>query len=373
MHGFPCTGPVAYDPRMTMTAAPPPDRARAIVLRHGHNPTAYQTLNPGFRYFFSPTRDAVTAYVARGRTWVAAGPPICAAADLPHCLAEFEHAAAGDRCAVCYTCATERLRTVLVSDPARYSLITLGAEPVWDPQLWPGLVKRERSIRSQINRARNKHVTATDLPPAAARSDPALRRVLSDWLATKNLPPMQFLNSSDPAAGPLDDRLLFAAHHDGQPVAFLLASPVPGRNGHLVEQLARSPRSPNGTAELLIDHALRALASRGHTYVTLGLVPLSTHAPLDRNPLWLRPLIAWARAHSRRFYNFDGLESFRTKLHPDRWEPLYAIANRPTFPPSALYAMGAATFGASPIPVFARALVAAARQEFRRFLPARSS
>jgi phosphatidylglycerol lysyltransferase len=364
---------------MTTAAAVPPsdtlDRARAMVLRHGHNPTAYQTLNPvrpGFRYFFSRTLDAFTAYVpCRPATWVTAGAPVCETADLPAAMAEFEAAAAADGCAVCYTCATERLRTLLSHSP-NHSMITLGAEPVWNPQTWPDLVKRERSIRSQINRARNKHVTATQRPAADARTDPALRRVLGEWLGTKSLPPMQFLNSSDPAAGPLDDRLLFTATHDGHPVAFLLASPVPGRNGHLVEQLARVPRAPNGTAELLIDYALRVLADAGHTYVTLGLVPLSSHAPLDHNPMWLRPLIAWARAHSRRFYNFDGLESFRTKLHPDRWEPLYAVANRPTFPPTALYAMGAATFGASPVPVFARALAAAAGQEFRRLLPSRS-
>ena len=154
-------------------------RARAIVLRHGHNATAYQTLNPGFRYFFSPTRDAVTAYVPRGRTWVAAGPPVCATPDLPHCTAEFESAAADDHCAVCYTCATDRLRALLLADPARYSLITLGAEPVWDPRLWPDLVKRERSIRSQINRARNKHVTAAELP-ASALAYPQGRALAAD-------------------------------------------------------------------------------------------------------------------------------------------------------------------------------------------------
>jgi phosphatidylglycerol lysyltransferase len=238
---------------------------------------------------------------------------------------------------------------------------------VWDPRTWPDLVKGHRSIRTQINRARNKQVTTAEGSAPAARTDPALRRVLAEWLATKNLPPMHFLNPSDPAAGPLDDRLLFTAFHDGQPVAFLLASPVPGRNGHLVEQLARSPHAPNGTAELLIDHAFRALAARGHTYATLGLVPLSTHASYRDNPLWLRFLVAWARAHGRRFYNFDGLESFRTKLHPDCWEPRYAIANRPAFPPAALYAIGAVMFGASPIPVLARALATAVRHELSTF------
>ncbi|HZZ41485.1 MAG TPA: DUF2156 domain-containing protein [Tepidisphaeraceae bacterium] len=349
-------------------------RVRDLVLKYGHNPTTYQILNPGYHYFFSSTCDAVTAYFPRVATWVAAGAPVCAPEDLSTVVEEFERAAAAQRCQVCYVCAADRLRTLLASS-TRHSIISLGAEPVWNPCNWPDLVSRQRSIRTQIARARNKGVTAIEKPALAARTDEALRSILAEWLASKNLPPMQFLNDSDPAAGLLEDRSLFVALHAGRPVAFLLASPIPRRNGHLVEQLARSPRSPNGTAELLIDHALRALAARGSTYVTLGLVPLSINAAarLDSNPLWIRPLFRWARAHGRRFYHFDGLESFRIKLHPDHWEPLYAIANRPNFPPRTLYALAAVMFGGNPFLIFSKAVASAIQQELRTLIhrPAR--
>jgi phosphatidylglycerol lysyltransferase len=61
----------------------------------------------------------------------------------------------------------------------------------------------------------------------------------------------------------------------------------------------------------------------------MGMVPLSTRASQAENPAWFRALAGWARAHGRRFYNFDGLESFKAKFKPDSWEPIYAVSNQP--------------------------------------------
>ena len=41
----------------------------------------------------------------------------------------------------------------------------------------------------------------------------------------------------------------------------------------MIEQIARSSDAPNGANELLVDAAMRDLASDGSDYVTLGLVP----------------------------------------------------------------------------------------------------
>jgi phosphatidylglycerol lysyltransferase len=342
-------------------------QAREIVLRHGYNCTAYQILNPGLHYFFSKRHDAVTAYMPRAGAWVVAGAPVCAEADLPAIVEELESAAAAAGCSVCYVCAAQRLKRLLRSS-SNHSTITLGAQPVWNPAGWTDLVSKQSSIRSQLNRARNKGVVIHEHPADSARADNALQEVLRHWLAHRPIPPMHFLTEPDTFSGLLHDRLLFVATRHDQPVAFLLASPVPTRNGYLFEQLARSPHAPNGTAELLIDAAMRAVASRGHELVSLGLVPLTTHAPLQTNPLWLRPLFAWARAHGRRFYHFDGLENFRAKLHPDRWEPVYTIVNRPAFTPRALYAASAAMLADNPFAFFARALARAVKQEFRQLL-----
>ncbi len=130
-----------------------------------------------------------------------------------------------------------------------------------------------------------------------------------------------------------------------------------------MEELARSPRAPNGTSELLIDAAMTRFAQEGCTYATMGLVALA-RGTVEENPLWLRSLMVAARAHANRFYNFRGLERFRAKMHPAYWEKIYAISNERRFSPQALYAVGGAFSGISPLRAIGLAVLKGAREEF---------
>lgn len=127
-------------------------------------------------------------------------------------------------------------------------------------------------------------------------------------------------------------------------VGFVMLSPVAQHNGWLFEQFVHKPGAPNGTVELMIDKAMRALEQDGYDYATLGLSPLSTRAEVApfRNPLWLRFLIGWMRLHGKRFYNFDGLDSFKAKFQPKTWEPVFALSNEPRLSPRTIYSIAAA-------------------------------
>lgn len=74
-------------------------------------------------------------------------------------------------------------------------------------------------------------------------------------------------------------------------------------------------------------------------------------------------LLGWVRAHGRRFYNFEGLDRFKSKFAPDRWEPVYAIYAGRRFSLRALRAIAAAFTGESPELTFVRAVVRAIRTE----------
>jgi phosphatidylglycerol lysyltransferase len=97
-------------------------------------------------------------------------------------------------------------------------------------------------------------------------------------------------------------------------VALLSIAPVPARGGWLFEHLLRDPQAPNGSAELLVDTTMRALARDGVRWVTLGLAPLSGAVTL-----WLRA----ARRVARPLFNFAGLSAFKRKLRPHGWEAIY--------------------------------------------------
>jgi phosphatidylglycerol lysyltransferase len=364
-----------YSPGVSTAATPAdPDqdlaRARSLVLRHGWNAMAYQILNPGIRRWFSADGEAVIGYVQAGRSRVVAGAPVCAAER----LAEVSRAFAADaRRAgrwVCYFGAQERL-IELLGEGGPISTLLLGAQPFWDPRRWAAIVDGKASLRAQLHRARNKGVRVRPLPAGGTEQQAELQRCLSEWLERRGLPPMHFLVEWN-ILPRLLDRRLFAAEREGRVVGFLVASPIPARNGWLIEQIIRGRGAPNGSNELLLDAAMRTLAAEGAGYVTLGLSPLSRAVSQEPPPPWkIRWLLAWVRVHGRRFYDFEGLERFKSKFQPEGWEPIYAVTNRPRISLSTLYAIAGAFGGTSPVLFIGRALLRALRQEARWILRSR--
>ncbi|MGE0886467.1 MAG: phosphatidylglycerol lysyltransferase domain-containing protein [Blastocatellales bacterium] len=338
-------------------------RVRELVMAFGWNATSYQIINPGMSHWFSPKGDGVIGYVQHHRFRIVAGAPVCTAERLPELIAEFESEAVKKSLNVCYFGAEARLENHLAGS-RRHSKLQLGAQPAWHPARWSENFMHHASLRAQLNRARNKSVTVTEWPIERASGHPDMHRCLEEWLATRKAPTMHFLVEPRTLER-LYDRRIFVAERAGRVTGFLVASPVTGRNGWLIEQIIRGLEAVNGTSELLVDTAVRAMAASGSEFITLGLSPLSKRGSVkgDADPLWIRALLAWTRAHGKRFYNFEGLDAFKAKFQPERWEPVYAIANEPRFSVATLYAIGAAFTAGSPISSAVRALWWAVRQE----------
>lgn len=345
---------------------PAAELARDLVLDYGWNATAYQILNPGIDLWFSEGRRAVVGYTMRTGVLLVAGSPVCEETALLSVCDEFERFAQRQGLSVCYVCAETRLQKLFASSPG-HATAALGAQPAWDPFQWPELIRTRASLRAQLNRARNRGVVVEPVAPERAEVDPALRRVLRDWIGSRSLPPLHFLVEPNLLNGELRDRIVLVASYQGTAVAFMVASPVRARRGYLFELLARSSFAPNGSIELLIDAAMRRLRMEGCRYATLGLVALAHAADpqIRSNPAWLRTLMYFARAHANRFYNFKGLEHFRTKMSPACWEPIYAISNERRFSVRTLYAIGSAFSGISPWVAILLGFARAAEQEIR--------
>lgn len=341
----------------------PEVRARELVLRFGWDATAYQIINPGIQLWFSARDDAVVGYVIWGSYAVVAGAPVSAPERLRDVMEEFESWSRFRSLKVCYFGAGQRLESV-AREQSGYSMISLGAQPGWDPQTWPDIVAAKESLRAQLNRAKNKGVSVSEWPASRATDNPALRRTLSEWLATRGLPPLHFLVEPETLSR-LSDRKIFVAERKQEVVGFLVLSPIPARNGWLVEQIIRGTDAPNGTAELLLDRAMRGSAAAGAGYLTLGLSPLSENSRFDWSaaPAWLRLILTWLRVHGKRFYNFEGLDRFKAKFQPTHWEDISAIVNQPKFPIAALYAIAGAFGARSPIALIGIAIASAIKRE----------
>lgn len=350
------------------------ERARDLVMRYGWNTTCFQIVNPGIEYWFGEDGGSVVGYVSSGRVRVVAGAPVCTEDKLPRVAAEFEGDAARSGETVCYFGAEARLERVY-RDSREHSPVLLGAQPVWRPAEWANVVANNSSIRAQLNRARNKGVVINEWPVRTARNNLRLQECLHLWLESKGLPPLHFVIEPE-TLDRLENRRVFVAERSGRVEAFLVLSPIPERMGWLTEQFPHRPGAPNGTVELMMDAAIRALADDGCEYVTLGLSPLSRRAKIEPfdNPLWLRFLLAWMRKHGQRFYNFDGLDRFKSKLCPRLWEPVFAISNEPEFSGKTLYAIALAFTENRPFRVLFQGLgkaIAAEAWNFRQWLGAK--
>jgi len=333
------------------------------VLRYGWNSTCFQIVNPGIEHWFGDDGESVVGYVSSKGVRVVAGAPVCTDQNLSEVAARFEKDAADNGETVCYFGAEARLEAVL-HDSTTHSRVSLGGQPVWHPAHWASIVDGKRSLRAQFNRARNKGVTISEWTIEQAHDNAELRGCLEAWLETKGLPPLHFVIEPETLER-LENRRIFVAERGSKVEAFLILSPVPTRSGWLTEQFPHRPEAPNGTVELMMDQAIRKLGEEGFEYVTLGISPLSHRAKLDAsdNPTWLRFLLAWMRKHGQRFYNFDGLDHFKSKLMPEYWEPVYAISNEPHVSGKTMWAIASAFADNRPFSVFGMGLVRAVRTE----------
>lgn len=333
-------------------------------MQYGWNATSYQIVNPGISHWFSRNNPAVVGFTSYAGVRVVAGAPVCSIDSLSSVIGEFESDTRTARERVCYFGAEARLEHALLESTS-HSRVLLGAQPAWNPAEWDDIVASHKSLRAQLNRAKNKGVTVVEFSAHEAEKSEELRSVLQRWLSRRGLPPLHFLVEPDTLARLNDRRVFVARNRAGDPIAFAVLSPIAARNGWLVEQFPRLHDAPNGTVELLLTTAVRAIAEHGATYVTLGLAPLARRDQIDHSnePLWLRATLGFAALHGRRFYNFGGLESFKSKFGPRAWEPVYAIEAAPHFSPRALYAIAGAFASRSPLTLVMSAIVKAAKQE----------
>jgi lysylphosphatidylglycerol synthetase-like protein (DUF2156 family) len=283
------------------------ERVLELLRAHGVNATSFQTLEPGLEHWFTERGDGCVAYVDTGRAWVALGEPIATADRIGEVIDEFV-AASMD--------AGRRPRLFGVEAPVDgLGNLAIGEQPLWRPAGWPETLAGVRSLREQLRRARAKGVAVSEIAnvdldePRRA----AIATLADEWKASRTLAPMRFAVTLD-LFGNAAEKRYFVAERDGVIVGALIAVPIYARGGWLLEDLLRGAAAPNGTAELLIDAAMRALAAGGAEVVTMGLAPLSG--------IESRALAAIAR-RGRWLFDFEGLRAFKAKLRPARWQPVY--------------------------------------------------
>jgi phosphatidylglycerol lysyltransferase len=287
------------------------ERVLQLLKLHGWNATSFQILEEGFSYWFEAD-DACVAYVDTGSAWVVAGAPIAPVGRIGEVAQRFAAAAKDRGMRVCFFGTEPRFCSA-----APFASIQIGEQPVWDPCGWDDIVRNTRSLKEQLRRARGKEVlvrrvSADEIVDPALSTRASIETLIVQWLHSHSMAPMGFLVDVQPFSFAAERRY-FVAERAGRVVGFLAMVPVYSRNGWFLEDLVRAADAPNGTAEALVDAALRQAAEEGSAFVTLGLAPMAGTAG------WLRVAKQWTSA----LYDFNGLHAFKAKLRPNAWEPIY--------------------------------------------------
>lgn len=326
-------------------------RAEAVRLisEYGRNSFSWKILSPEISLWFGKDESAVAGYVLAGSTRIVGGAPVTHPLNLRAAAEEFEEDARKAGHAVCYFGAEEWLYEISKNKKTHRSIL-LGAQPVWHPARWKETISRKPSLTAVMNYALRRGAVVSETAFQTVKNDPEYRRCLDEWLHSRKLPALRFLanpNVLEDACG----RRFFSARQNGKLLAFLSLTSVAGRKGWIIEHIFRRGHALKGMSELLTDFAVRTIAEEGSGHATFGFSPLSRRAGIsyDTNPLWIKIVFDWLYAKGSCFYNFNGLDAFKSKFMPHRWESVYAITNESRFRPATLYHVASAFCSSPPL------------------------
>lgn len=301
-------------------------RATALAEQFAYNSSDVLAGYPGWQYFLCDEPYGAVVYVQRGSVLVANGDPLCAPEHTGDVLRAFAAFARHSRQTCAFLGASARLQAIAVE--AGFGSFKVGEEIVFDLATYAPRGDRAKKARAARNQAIRAGVVVRGYCPSQERDEWLERQmteVANAWLATRPAGGLGFSLRLEPLRH-AERKQYFIAEHEGRVVAFVACSSLPGRQGVYLEDVLRLPDAPYGCSDLLILHALEALAAARLNMATLGVAPLQRVEEQDqRCHRALGRVLAGARDHAGRVYRFNSLNHFKRKFGPTGTEQVYLL------------------------------------------------
>lgn len=189
--------------------------------------------------------------------------------------------------------------------------------------------KSGKGVRAARNQAVRSGVSVKEWTKEQILAHPTMERdmgrVLKLWKSRNAVDMGGFVNAVDPFAKMECRRYFLAFTEETGLEAFLVATPIPGRESFFLEDLVICPGATRGTGELLTLEAMIALAESNAKMASLGVVSLTS---VNEDSAYnLHGVARWALVtvpkYLTKFYNVGGLEMFRKRFKPHRWENIF--------------------------------------------------
>lgn len=316
--------------KATINLSEQQERVLNLLRKYGQNVYSFEILEPGLSYWFSADGDAVVGYVDRGFHWVSLCGPVCAEERIREISNAFAQAAKEHLRGTAFFSVTQRFVTAM-GDNSGFDFLQIGEQPCWDPRRWSEVWEQSRKVRNRVGRAKREGVSVRVASASEFQEGAALRSavdaLVNRWIEGHAMPPMQFMATLD-LFSHAQERRYFVAEHGERLVGVLMAVPIYGNKGWLLEDMIMERGTASGTSEALVDLAMRTFGAEGAPMATLGLVALSGLPPgrTWRHVLFTS-LFNWSYNSLNWLYGFQGLHAYRSKFLPNAWEPLYLAAH----------------------------------------------
>ncbi|UBF25708.1 DUF2156 domain-containing protein [Kovacikia minuta CCNUW1] len=299
----------------------------------GYNSTSYLALESDKQHFLHQETTAVTAYAVFNRVAIAAGEPICPAAEMPTAIDEFLAFSHQNRWHPLFFEVTEPIVPHLKQ--RGFQFLKLGEEPFFDLERFTLKGNKMANVRSSGNTARNRGVTVREYFPLtweAASINPQLEEISRQWLEGRGVGELSFTLGSLSLAQP-GARRYFIAEREGKVIGFLTYTPIYAREGAYLDLMRRAAETPPGTMDLLLTESFRLLKESGVKWATMGMSPLANveNSAVDQSDR-LAWLLAQVYQRGQRLYNFKQLHDFKHKFQPHQWESKYLAYQRLSLP-----------------------------------------
>lgn len=287
--------------------------------------------------YFETSQGWVFGYLQRGPVTLFALEPLIpaperGAAEFPAAWAELE-AAIQPRISFFISVYDEFLAWL---KPVGFQALQVGKEPYVELVNCIPTGKSGKGVRAARNQALRAGVAVEEWSGEKMAAHPKIKeemaRVLAQWKSRKLIDLGGFLNTVNPFGKMEHRRYFLATGKGGRLEGFLVATPIPGCNSYFLEDLVLRDKSARGAGELLTLEAMTSLAEAGAKYASLGVVSMTSISKTSAcgMPSKAEFVLVSLPYYLRRFYNVAGLETFRKRFKPQRWENVHlALRNHP--------------------------------------------
>jgi hypothetical protein len=213
-----------------------------------------------------------------------------------------------------------------------FKSIRIGQEPWMDLKNCIPRGNSGKGVRSARNQALRQGLYVQEvLPSQLEPGSPerlSMEKIYQGWKDFRLLELSGFMNACDPFRHKDCRRYFIVKNQEALIEGYLIATPIPGIQSYFLEDLVISRRASKGAGELLTLEAMLALQESGVAKASLGVVSVlgfqsKTQTVSKDLPGLVQWLLVSAPHFARRFYNFDGLQTFRKRFIPETWKDIH--------------------------------------------------